>query len=306
MSKQKSDSGPAFVAMMGPVLDAVRHLGGSARPQEVYDHLDRALGLTNEQLAETTVGGAPRYHNQMAWARQYLVSAGLLDASKRGVWSLTEKGRSHPSLTPEQSVSLYRAAQGRRGPALDDDGDRGSSDADVVAPDDEVPAAAFGHRQRVLEILRDLTSAEFERFCQLLLREAGFQNVEVTGRAGDGGIDGVGMLQVNTLVSFKVLFQCKRYRDTVGPGTVRDFRGAMTGRADKGIILTTGAFTADAKREAFRDGAPPIELVDGEKLVRLMEELEIGLKPVAAFRVDEEWFASFERETGDKAAKRAT
>jgi restriction system protein len=299
MTKQKSDSGPAFVSMIGPVLDAVRDLGGSARPQEVYDHLDRTLGLTAAQLAETTDSGAPRYHNQMAWARQYLVTAGLLDASKRGVWSLTERGRAHPKLAPEEAVALYRAAQGRRGSEVGGQGARGAVDAEAVAPDDDLPLTALGHRARVLVILQDLTSAEFERFCQLLLREAGFQNVEVTGRAGDGGIDGVGMLQVNTLVSFKVLFQCKRYRETVGSGAVRDFRGAMTGRADKGIILTTGGFTADAKREAVRDGAPPIELVDGEKLVRLMEELEIGLKPVAAFRVDEEWFGSFERVVGD-------
>ena len=115
----------------------------------------------------------------------------------------------------------------------------------------------------------------------------------VTGRSGDGGIDGVGILEVNPLVGFKALFQCKRYAGSVSCGAVRDFRGAMVGRADKGIILTTGSFTSDACKEAVRDGVSPIELVDGEKLVDMLESLELGLKPVSAYRVDEAFFDEF-------------
>jgi restriction system protein len=172
---------------------------------------------------------------------------------------------------------------------------------DSVAPDDDAAATEpSDHRQRVIEVLQSLAPSAFERFCQRLLREAGFQNVEVTGRAGDGGIDGTGILQVNSLVSFKVLFQCKRYRgNAVTPSQVRDFRGAMGGRADKGIILTTGGFTQEAKKEAVRDGVPPIELVDGEKLVTMLEELEMGLVPVRAFRVDEQFFATFATVVGE-------
>ena len=115
----------------------------------------------------------------------------------------------------------------------------------------------------------------------------------VTGRSGDGGIDGIGILQVNPLVSFKVLFQCKRYAGSVTPSQVRDFRGAMMGRADKGIIITTGSFTSDARKESVRDGVPPIELVDGEKLVNMLELLELGLKPQRTFEVDETFFSQF-------------
>jgi restriction system protein len=145
----------------------------------------------------------------------------------------------------------------------------------------------------VLERLRNLPAAGFERFAQRLLRESDFEEVTVTGRSGDGGIDGIGILQVNPLVSFKVLFQCKKYVGAVSASHVRDFRGAMQGRADKGIILTTGTFTADAKREAFRDGVPPIELVDGEKLVSMLEKLELGLRPVKTFTIDEAFFDKF-------------
>ncbi len=133
----------------------------------------------------------------------------------------------------------------------------------------------------------------FERLCQRLLRESGFESVTVTGKSGDGGLDGIGVLQVNPFVSFKVLFQCKRYSGSVTPSQVRDFRGAMMGRADKGIILTTGIFTSDAKKEAVRDGVPPIELVDGEKLLDMFETLELGLKPKKAYDIDEKFFDDF-------------
>ena len=108
----------------------------------------------------------------------------------------------------------------------------------------------------LLNLIKSLPPGGFERLSQRLLRESGFQKVEVTGKTGDGGIDGVGILQVNPFVSFNVLFQCKRYQGAVTPSQIRDFRGAMMGRADKGIIITTGTFTLEAKKEARRDGAP--------------------------------------------------
>ena len=73
-----------------------------------------------------------------------------------------------------------------------------------------------------------------------MLRKSGFTQVDVTGRSGDGGIDGIGIMRLGGFLSFRVLFQCKRYKGSVGAGTVRDFRGAMIGRTDKGLIVTTG------------------------------------------------------------------
>lgn len=145
----------------------------------------------------------------------------------------------------------------------------------------------------MLNVLKRLSASGFERLCQRLLRENGFQQVKVTGRSGDGGIDGNGVVQVNPFVSFQVLFQCKRYKDAVGAGHVRDFRGAMMGRVDKGIILTTGSFTPDARREASREGAPPIELVDGDRLVELFEQLGLGLIERKTYEVDERFFDEY-------------
>jgi restriction system protein len=160
-------------------------------------------------------------------------------------------------------------------------------------PEEATIASYADSRERLLDMLQGLPPAGFERLCQRLLREAGFQEVTVTGRTGDMGIDGHGVLEVNPFVTFKVLFQCKRYRGSVGAPDVRNFRGAMEGRADKGIIITTGSFTQDARKEARRDGTRAIELVDGEKLVEMFEKLELGLKPRTVFDVDEAFFDAF-------------
>ncbi len=196
--------------------------------------------------------------------RGFISCESLLDSSRRGVWSVTERGRS-TTLTHQQACDIFlkwvRIFQEQR-----------RAKASKTEPQEEVVAEAAGttpndYRAAVTDVLLKLPAAGFERLCQRVLREAEFTQVVVTGRSGDGRIDGYGTLSVNPLVSFKVLFQCKRFSESVSPSHVRDFRGGMAGRADKGIILTTGAFTAEARREASRDGVPPIELIDGEKLI---------------------------------------
>jgi restriction system protein len=161
--------------------------------------------------------------------------------------------------------------------------------ADTAPPDQD----DSDYKALLLSTLKSLSPNGFERLCQRLLREAGFEQVTVTGKSGDGGIDGHGVLALNSFVSFRVLFQCKRFSGSVGPAQIRDFRGAMQGRADKGIVLTTGVFTADARREATRDGAPPIELVDAEKLVDLFAKLELGLRPLTTYEIDHSFFSEY-------------
>lgn len=149
------------------------------------------------------------------------------------------------------------------------------------------------YKAELLYILKSLPPEGFERICQRLLRESGFQQVIVTGKSGDGGIDGEGILQINPFVSFKILFQCKRYDKSVASSTIRDFRGAMSGRADKGIILTTGSFTLEAKKEANREGVTPIELVDGNKIVEMFEAHNLGINPKKVVELDHSFFDTF-------------
>ena len=128
----------------------------------------------------------------------------------------------------------------------------------------------------VLDRLLQLSPGAFERLAQRVLREAGFRDVQVLGQSGDGGLDGVGTLRVS-LISFPIYFQCKRYQNPVGAGAVRDFRGAMAGRGEKGLPITTSTFTRDAQAEASRDGAPPIELVTGQELAELLKSYQLGV-----------------------------
>lgn len=290
MSKRKNLEGSKFLRYFGPLLEALRRLGGSGTPDEVAEQIAIDLGIPDEVQNELLPSGGLRYRTNIAWARFYLVKEGLLDSSKRGVWSLTERGRVAEMNTEQAGemfsrwVKVFDAKRRTQAPAEEPLAEQVAEGAGAPAND---------YRTETLGILLSLPPAGFERLSQRVLRESGFTHVVVTGQSGDGGIDGYGTLQINPLVSFKVLFQCKRYSKSVSPSHVRDFRGAMAGRADKGIVITTGTFTAEARREATRDGAPPIELIDGEKLLDMLESLELGLCPVTTFEVDHSFFSEF-------------
>lgn len=289
-AEEKGRRRAQFVRYFGPLLDALRRLGGSGTPEEVTERIASNLSIPDEVQNELLPSGEPRYRNQVHWARFYLVKEGLVDSSVRGVWSLTEKGRA-TSLTPEQSREIFlkwvRIFQEQRRAKS------GSTESPAEQIVEEAVGSSPDFRTSVIELLNKLPPAGFERLSQRILREAGFTQVVVTGRSGDEGIDGYGTLQINPLVSFKVLFQCKRYRKSVSSSHGRDFRGAMAGRADKGIVVTTGTFTAEARREASRDGVVPIELIDGEKLVDMLTRLTLGLKPIMTYEIDRSFFNEF-------------
>ena len=290
MAKRKNSEGTKFLRFFGPLLDALRKLGGSGTPDEVVEQIAADLGLSDEDQNELLPSGGSRFKTNVAWARFYLVREGLLDSSRRGVWSLTEQGRS-AKLTLEQAGEVFS-----RWVKIFDAQRKSKTSTDEPVAEQVAEASGAlskNYRGETLDLLLSLPPSGFERLAQRLLREAGFTQVAVTGKSGDGGIDGYGTLQINHLVTFKVLFQCKRYAKSVPSSQVRDFRGAMAGRADKGIIITTGTFTAEARREATRDGVPPIELLDGEKLIDMLESLELGLKSITTYEVNHAFFAEF-------------
>lgn len=256
-----------------PLLRLLQSLGGSASNQEIESTLIEEFGFTDEDAAKAhKKSGVPIISNRIAWARSYLKLAKLANNEKQGTWVITEAGREalgageaevHERVS--KAIKAYNAA-------------RKAAKESAGSPDD-VPEDAEEEvewSRLLLEKIKSIPADGFERLSQRLLRESGFVKVEVTGKSGDGGIDGAGVLRMN-LVSFNVLFQCKRYKDTVGPSVVRDFRGAMQGRADKGLIITTGTFTPEARREATRDGAPAIDLIDGEALCNLLKEQSLGV-----------------------------
>ncbi|MEZ4827326.1 MAG: restriction endonuclease [Bacteroidia bacterium] len=284
--------GPQFIRFFAPIVDVLKESGGSANAGEVQDMVIEKMKIPESRLEEKLKSGASRVRNQIAWARIYLVKDGILDdSSKRGIWRLTEKG-ANVQIASEDAHRIFKEVHSKfttkgngKTSAIEESSDLEKIEETLI--DDE------SHANTLIGILQNLPPAGFERICQRLLRESGFKKVSVTGKSGDGGIDGEGILEINPLISFKVLFQAKRYLGTVGSATVRDFRGAMQGRADKGIIITTGRFSQDAKKEAVRDGAPPIELVDGEVLVELFEKNELGLKRKIVYEIDREFFQEY-------------
>ncbi len=281
--------GPKFTQHFIPIIESLREMGGSASAYETTDAVIERENISEKELAKTNKNGGSNIRNAIAWARLYLVYSGYIDSSARGVWRLTEKGLQE-DLSKLNPVELFKTIQRSR--KNDNDGITANKALTETEVDIEEKILE-SEETRLLPVLKSLSPEGFERLCQRLLREYGFQNVKVTGRSGDGGIDGEGILEINPLLSFKVIFQCKRFQGSVGSGMIRDFRGAMIGRADKGIFLTTGSFTLDAKKEAVRDGTNPIELVDGEKLVKMFERLELGLKPRTVYEVDPEFFNEY-------------
>lgn len=254
--------------LMRPTVEAISALGGSASLDEIVEKVIALIGIPDELVTKPYVtkrgneDGRTELEYELAWARTMLKQLGVLDNSRRGIWVLTGK---------ELSTDL----------------DNFPISNDVNPQDD--------WRERMNRFLVEtLSPAAFERLIQRILRETGFTQVEVTGRTGDGGIDGKGIAKINGILSFRVVFQCKRYKGSVGSREIRDFRGAMQGRADKGLLITTGYFTRDATQEATRDGAIAIDLVDGEKLAEKLKELSLGVRveKVEHVTIDEDWFSS--------------
>ena len=271
---------PLYHELLEPALQAVLELGGSASISEIVETVIRREDFGDAQQAVLhNDGPGTEIGYRLAWARTYLKGMGLLTNSSRGVWSLTEDGTAlltDPSLTDIQRGERIR---GLRAQYLADlrttRKSRLPHDEDDL--NDAEPAVERSWKEQLLEQLMRIAPDAFERLARRLLREADFDSVNVTGRSGDGGIDGLGVYRLG-LVSFPVFFQCKRYRGSVSPSAVRDFRGAMAGRGDKGLLITTGTFTADAKREATRDGAPPIDLIDGDRLCGLLKQYDLGVR----------------------------
>jgi restriction system protein len=266
---------PTHVELLWPTLQAVKEVGGSGTIDEINDRVIQREGFTEEQQAVLhNEGPRTKIEYRLAWARTYLKGISALENSERAVWSITDAGRSYSEedvarLHHEYRASI-RAARRERKKAEREAGL-------VVAADDGEDEAAPDWKEELIALLLELPPDRFEHLARRLLLEAGFISAKVTGRTGDGGIDGIGVYRLS-LVSFPVFFQCKRYRGSVRAGAVRDFRGAMAGRGDRGLLITTGTFTAEAKQESTRDGAPPIDLIDGERLCDLLKEHGLGVR----------------------------
>jgi restriction system protein len=289
----KSGQVPSYPTLFEATFAALRTLGGSASNEELLERVIQDLALP-PSVVEVPHGdsGMSEIEYRLAWARTYLKNAGLVANSGRGVWAFTPLGKQTNSIDGRDVVKRAREASPRKPRVAKRSAQQNAAEHSSARNAEQNVDPLLAWKSDLREVLLSLAPSAFERLCQRLLRESGFTQVEVTGRSSDGGIDGHGIVRVAGLLSFPVLFQCKRWKGTVPPTVVRDFRGAMVGRADKGLILTTGRFSVEARREATRDGAPPIDLVDGEQLVEKLRELSLGVvtRTVEVSEVDRPFF----------------
>ncbi len=276
---------PTFDQLMNPLLESLRQLGGSGSTDEIYEKVVQIETIPDEvlnQLHNPEKSNRTEVEYRLAWARTYLKKYGYIENSSRGVWALTNKAKDTPEVDPQEVVKFAREDYGKNATKKPK---RKERELDLLEEEEWI--------EKLHHILtKEISPDQFERLTQRLLRESGFVQVEVTGRTGDGGIDGKGIARLHGFMSFHVIFQCKKYQGSVSAGDIRDFRGAMVGRADKGLFITTGTFTPAAVKEATRDGAPPIDLVDGEQLALKLKEVGLGIRTEMVEKVttDASWF----------------
>lgn len=280
---------PTHTQLMWPTLKALKSMGGSATGEELLNKVIELESFSPEvQSIPHGNGRRTKLEYRLAWAKTYLKGAGALENSSRGVWAVTKNGErlteEDVKKIPSEVRRLYRDKKSGHETNKEQQAPEAATSGDLSETE--------GWKDQLLEVLGSLSPSAFERLAQRVLRESGFAKVEVTGKSGDGGIDGIGILKVN-LLSFPVIFQCKRWKRSVSASEIRDFRGAMVGRSEKGLFLTIGTFTPDAQKEATRDGAPAIDLIGGDQLCDLLKQLKLGLKTeiVESVVVDPDWFA---------------
>jgi len=268
---------PTYRDLMLPTLVAVKKLGGSAAISELEEEVPTIAGLSEEQMSvefpPTSRQTGSKVVNRLHWARTYLKKIGALNNSERGVWSLEPKGVEILEMEEGAATRFLHEADN----AVRAEMRKARAAQSEQAEDQDEEDGELDWKDHLLAVLKAMDPSAFERLAMRLLREAGFRNVEVLGKSNDGGIDGVGVYKVS-LVSFPTYFQCKRYAGSVSAGVVRDFRGAMSGRGEKGLVITTGTFTPSAKAEATRDGAPPVDLLGGDDLCDLLKDYGLGVR----------------------------
>ncbi len=271
---------PKFHELINPTFNALKALGGSGNNNEIDEKViesenydDKVLSIMQKNTNQTKV----KY--RLAWARTYLKKYGVINNTSRGIWVLNSGFEDKKEFDIEKLVKQVRKLSNRK-KVIEDD---------II----EIPTELESWRTELKELLLSIPPFEFEKLIQLLLRESGFSQVEITKKTGDGGIDGFGKFQINGIISFKLAFQCKRYKGMVKSPEIRNFRGSITTDVERGVLITTGGFTRDAIKEAEADGKKHIDLIDGEQLIDKLAQLKLGVKEKTTYEVDHNFFKEF-------------
>ena len=282
--QSKAKKCPPISFFIVPTLKALDELGGSGSNKEIYNRVLSNTNLSTEVINEMHSFTMTEVEYRLFWARTYLKNYGSIESSKQSIWALTAKGK---KMLKENAINLKE---------IQDFTSKKRGKSHVSPEEGITEIESINWKEQITERLKNLDPYAFERLAQRLLRECGFSFVQVTKRSGDGGIDGTGKLRIQGIFSFNVAFQCKRYKGQVSAGAIRDFRGSLGTNIEKGVLITTGAFTETAKKEASSEGKRLIDLMDGEELINKLAEYGIGLNEVKSYEIDEDFFNSLEEE----------
>lgn len=298
MGRERKNISPTYTELIVPTYEALKQLGGSGTNNEIYERVIVNLNLSDEVLDEPHLGSINQseVEYQLAWARTYLKNYGIIVNSARSVWSITSEYASGLTVSAKEIVTFTVQRNAKKREMAKNNviqvEQLGKPQDDIQNNDEvEFPDEVKPWRQQLANVLQNMDPYGFERLSQRLLRECGFTQVAVTKKSGDGGIDGIGKLKINGIVSFNVAFQCKRYKGLVSSGDIRDFRGSLTTDIEKGIFITTGSFSKAAKDEATTPGKKQIDLIDGDEFISKLAEYSIGVKEVKTYEIDEDFFS---------------
>lgn len=274
---------PNYDKLVEATFTALKNLGGSGKNDEINEEATRLLNLPDEVLdiTHSDSSSMSEINYRLAWARTLLKNYGAIENSARCVWSITPNFSNINTVDGDYINKNYHKKQLPKNI---------SEEQQMEENGVEVPEEIKPWRKKLHSILINMNPYSFEKLSQRLLRECGFEDVHVTKKSGDGGIDGTGRLKINGIFSFNIAFQCKRYQGTVGAPEIRDFRGSLTTDIEKGVFITTGTFSKAAIDEASNPGKQQIDLIDGEEFMTKLAEYEIGLREIKDYEIDENYF----------------
>ena len=278
---------PNYAILVEFTFKALRELGGSGKNTEINEKVAELLKLSDDVLAVPHLNSTSlsEVNYRLAWARTLLKNYGAIENSARSVWAIKPEFSNKETIDGEYVDKNCRNITGKKAFKNTEFSDTQREESGVEIPEEVRP-----WRKKLYDVLVHMNPYSFEKLTQRLLRECGFEDVKVTKKSGDGGIDGTGKLKINGIFSFNIAFQCKRYQGSVGAPDIRDFRGSLTTDIEKGLFITTGSFSKQAVEEASNPGKQQIDLIDGEEFISKLAEYGIGVKEVKDYDIDEEYF----------------
>ncbi len=274
MARKKNPDFPTRARLIEASFSAIVACNGSATNDEIQELVIQSLSLPDAVVNQLHADGVQtKLHYELRWARTYLKKYGAIENSVRGVWVIVPGFENKAKVDGNVVCAAVREMDGKKESTT-----VGPAELVTQNNEDKVEIDDEPWRAELSKVLHEMDPYGFERLTMRLLRECGFSKVSVTKKSGDNGIDGFGKVNLNGIVTVNVAFQCKRYAGLISNSQIRDFRGSLPAGIEKGIFITTGAFSNAAIQEAMDSSKnTTIDLIDGEDLINLLLEHELGV-----------------------------